>query len=239
MTKTNKTNNTPAKKTLRFEITDLANSTTENSANVIATVMAELAGIGKSADEKLKSLTLKQLEAVYMGKGQAEGCASVFKALFESKEYNIKRFAPMIKSFVYACGMRFSTGGLVPKALNLPDGVPEKPTAEGWEAYKTWIEENVKFNPKAEETAEQAKKRIEKETEDKTKQWKGKAGRDQAILALLKLQKRIAPLNKKQASLIRLIACNYDTIEATLAEMSAGKGKKLNRNIPEGIPFKE
>ena len=239
MTKTNKTNNTPAKKIFRFEITDLANSTTENSAKVIATVLNELATLGNTLDENLEALALRQLEAVYMGMGQAEGCASVFKALFESQDYRVKRFASMIKSFVYACGMRFSTGGIVPKALNLPEGVPEKATAEGWKAYKTWIEENVKFNPKAEETAEQAKKRIEKETEDKTKQWKGKAGRDQAILALLKLQKRIAPLNKKQASIIRLIACNYDTIEATLAEMSAGKGKKLNRNIPEGIPFKE
>lgn len=237
MTKTNKTNT--ANKPLRFEITDLATSTTENSAKVIATVMAELAGIGKSADEKLESLTLRQLEAVYMGQGQAEGCASVFKALFESQDYNIKRFAPMIKAFVYACGMRFSTGGMVPKALQLPEGVPSEPSEEGWEAYKAWVEENVKFNPKSEETAEEAKARIDKETEDKTKQWKGNAGRNQAILALLKLQKRIAPLNKKQASIIRLIACNYDTIEATLAEMSAGKGKKLNRKIPEGIPFKE
>ena len=128
---------------------------------------------------------------------------------------------------------------VVPKALQLPEGVPSEPSEEGWEAYKAWIEENVKFNPKSEETAEEAKARIDKETEDKTKQWKGNAGRNQAILALLKLQKRIAPLNKKQASIIRLIACNYDTIEATLAEMSAGKGKKLNRKIPEGIPFKE
>ena len=235
MTKPN--NTATANKPLRFEITELANSTTESSANVIASVMAELAGIGKNTDEKLKSLALRQLEAVYIGMGQAEGCASVFKALFESKDYNIKRFAPMIKSFVYACGMRFSAGGMVPKVLNLPEGVPEKATAEGWKAYRAWIEENVKFNPKSEETAEQAKKRIEKETDDKAKQWKGKAGRDQAILALLKLQKRIAPLNKKQASLIRLIACNYDAMESVLAEMSADK--KLSRNIPEGIPFKE
>lgn len=236
MTKTNKTN-TPAKKTLRFEITDLANSTTEKSAKVIATVMAELAGIGKSTDEKLESLALKQLEAVYMGKGQAEGCASVFKALFESQDYNIKRFAPMIKSFVYACGMRFSTGGLVPKALNLPDGVPEKPTAEGWEAYKAWIEANVVFNPKADETAEEKAKKETDRKEKEAKKWNGKAGHDQAILELLKLQKRIKPLNKKQASLIRLIACNYDAIESVLAEMSADK--RLSRKIPDGIEFKE
>ena len=238
MTKTNKTAiNTAVKKALRFEITELANSTTEESSKALADVLAELTGIGKSADEKLESLTLRQLEAVYMGQGQSAGCASVFKALFESKDYNVTRFASMIKSFVYACGMRFSTGGMVPKALNLPDGVPEKPTAEGWEAYKAWIKANVVFNPKAEETAEEKAKRETDRKEKETKKWSGKAGHDQAILELLKLQKRIKPLNKKQASLIRLIACNYDAIESVLAEMSADK--RLSRKIPDGIEFKE
>lgn len=236
MTKTNKPN-TPAKKTLRFEITELANSTTENSAKVIATVLNELATIGNTLDENLKVLALRQLEAVYMGMGQAEGCASVFKALFESQDYRVKRFASMIKAYVYGCGMRFSTGGMVPKALNLPEGVPENATAEGWKAYKAWIEENVVFNPKAEETAEEKAKRESDRKEKEDKKWSGKAGHDQAILELLKLQKRIKPLNKKQASLIRLIACNYDAIESVLAEMSADK--RLSRKIPDGIEFKE
>lgn len=234
-TKTNKTNT--AKKPLRFEITELANSTTENSAKVIATVLNELATIGNTLDENLKSLALRQLEAVYMGKGQAEGCASVFKALFESQDYRVTRFASMIKTYVYGCGMRFSTGGMVPKALNLPEGVPDDPTEKGWQDYKAWIEENVKFNPKAEETAEEKAKRESARQEKENKKWSGKAGHDQAILELLKLQKRIKPLNKKQASLIRLIACNYDAVESVLAEMSADK--KLSRKIPDGIDFKE
>lgn len=239
MTKTNKTNTNTAKKENRFEITALALSDTPESGVLITEVMNELATAGNTVDENLKNITMKQLKAVYMGKGQASGCATVFKAIFTSVDYRVTRFAPLIKSFVGRCGLKFSTGGMVPKALQLPEGVPSEPSEEGWEAYKAWIEENVKFNPKSEETAEEAKARIDKETEDKAKQWKGNAGRNQAILALLKLQKRIAPLNKKQASIIRLIACNYDTIEATLTEMGAGKGKKLNRKIPEGIPFKE
>ena len=233
MTKTNKTNT--AKKALRFEITELANSTTENSAKVIASVLNELATIGNTLDENLKALALRQLEAVYMGKGQAEGCASVFKALFESQDYRVARFASMIKSYVDKCGLKLN--GLVPKSLVLPEGVPEEPTAEGWQDFKAWIEANVVFNPKAEETAEEKAKRESDRKEKEAKKWNGKAGHDQAILELLKLQKRIKPLNKKQASLIRLIACNYDAIESVLAEMSADK--RLSRKIPDGIEFKE
>lgn len=229
-----KESKTTAPKAFRFAITESANSFT-SAVDAVKTVVTRLSNMGNSLDENLKDLTLEQLRAVYLGKGEAEGCSAVFKAIFESEDYAVKRFASQIRDFSERCGLRLK--GTVPSALVLPEGVPQDPTEDGWKVFEAWIAENVPFNLKAVETPEEKAERLAKDAEEKGKDWKGAKGRESAILELLKLQKRIKPLNEKQAKLIRLIACNYDAIERTLKEMSADK--TLNRVIPEGIKFKE
>lgn len=221
-------------KAFRFTITANANSVT-SATTAIDSVVTALTKIGNGVDENLKSLTVEQLKSVYMGKGEADGCAAVFKAIFESEEYSVKRFAPKIKDFAVRCGLRLN--GVVPSSLKLPEGVAKEPSEEGWQAFKTWIDENVVFNPDKVETVEEKKARLQKAKDKEEKAWKGKGGETMAILSLLKLQKRISTLNPKQAKIIKLVACNYDAIARVLEEMSADK--TLNRKIPEGIDFKE
>lgn len=227
-----KKQNTP--KAFRFTITESANSVT-SAVDAVKSVVDALTNLGNSVDENVEALTLKQLKAVYLGKGQAEGCAAVFKAVFESEEYSVKRFAPKIKDFAVRCGL--SLNGVVPKSLKLPEGVPQEPTEEGWAVFEAWIKENVPFNPAKVETTEERSERIKKEREDKEKQWAGKAGHDMAILSLLRLSKSVKKYNEKYAKVIRLMACNYDAMERTLKNMAAEK--ELNRKIPDGIDFKE
>lgn len=122
-------------KAFRFTITANANSVTSATA-AINTVVTALTKIGNGIDENLKDLTLEQLKSVYMGKGEADGCAAVFKAIFESEEYSVKRFAPKIKDFAVRCGLRLN--GVVPSSLKLPEGVDKEPS-EASLCPTTWV----------------------------------------------------------------------------------------------------